>query len=79
MGAWASPQSAVIESRDVLDENVKKYSQQFGTNVPRPKHWGGYRVVPATIEFWQGRPSRLHDRILYTKKGDNWKIERLAP
>ena len=79
VGAWASPQSSVIDGRTLLDENVEKYSKQFGEDVPRPNFWGGYRIVPATIEFWQGRSSRLHDRLLYTKTGDDWKIERLAP
>lgn len=81
IGAWCSPQSAVIGSRSVIEENVKKYSEQFaGGDVPRPAHWGGYRVRPVRFEFWQGRPSRLHDRILYSAgDGGNWKIERLAP
>jgi len=79
IGAWASPQSEVISSREVLEENVLKYQQQFGINVPRPEHWGGYLLKPALIEFWQGRSSRLHDRILYTREGNGWKLERLAP
>ena len=80
MGAWASPQSTVIENRKSLEENVALYKKQFGENVPRPLHWGGYRVVPAVIEFWQGRSNRLHDRIRYSKQSnDLWKIERLAP
>ena len=79
VGAWASPQSSIIDGRTLLDENVEKYSKQFGEDVPRPNFWGGYRIVPATIEFWQGRSSRLHDRLLYTKTGNDWKIERLAP
>jgi pyridoxamine 5'-phosphate oxidase len=80
LGAWSSPQSSVIKSRDELDENVKKYQQQFGEgNIPKPQHWGGYVVKPNLIEFWQGRPSRLHDRIQYTLKNDGWIIERLAP
>jgi pyridoxamine 5'-phosphate oxidase len=81
IGAWASPQSAIIENRSVIEENVVKYQQRFeGVPVPRPAHWGGYRVKPTLIEFWQGRPSRLHDRLQYTlqDKGD-WMIERLAP
>ena len=80
LGAWSSPQSSVIKSRDELDENVKKYQQQFGEgNIPKPQHWGGYVVKPTLIEFWQGRPSRLHDRIQYTLLADGrWKIERLA-
>lgn len=79
LGAWASPQSSVITGRDVLEHNIEKYGGAFGGNIPRPVHWGGYRLVPASIEFWQGRSSRLHDRLLYTRAGDNWTIERLAP
>jgi pyridoxamine 5'-phosphate oxidase len=80
IGAWSSPQSSVIENRSILDENVTKYSVQFADEIPRPAHWGGYRVKPVAIEFWQGRSSRLHDRLLYTLQEDNsWKIERLAP
>ncbi len=80
LGAWASPQSQVIADRQVLDENKARYQQLFGTTIPRPVYWGGYRVIPASIEFWQGRNSRLHDRISYTRQHDEtWKIERLAP
>jgi len=80
IGAWASPQSAVINSRKMLEENVKLYTEQFGENIPRPSHWGGYRVVPSVIEFWQGRSNRLHDRICYSKnENGSWRIERLAP
>jgi len=81
IGAWASPQSQVIASRDIIEQNIVKYEEQFaGIEISRPLHWGGYRVVPDTIEFWQGRSSRLHDRIQYSKlPGGNWKIERLAP
>ena len=79
IGAWASPQSTVINDRNILEENVKNYSQNFGENIPRPVHWGGYRVVPSLIEFWQGRSNRLHDRIQYRKENNNWIIERLAP
>lgn len=80
IGAWASAQSSVIYSRDVLDENVKKYTKEFGAVIPRPAHWGGYLVKPSMIEFWQGRSNRLHDRIQYNRKSDGtWKIERLAP
>jgi pyridoxamine 5'-phosphate oxidase len=81
IGAWASPQSQVIESRNWLEQNEKKFREKFsGKKITRPPHWGGYRVEPLNIEFWQGRPGRLHDRILYSlqKKGE-WKIERLAP
>ncbi len=80
IGAWASPQSKIIENRDLLEQNIKLYSKQFADEIPRPAHWGGYRVIPSMIEFWQGRSSRLHDRIQYRKENsDNWIIERLAP
>jgi pyridoxamine 5'-phosphate oxidase len=81
VGAVASPQSQVIESRQWLDEKYKEAFEQFeNTTVQRPSHWGGYLVTPVIIEFWQGRPGRLHDRIQYTLSDDgNWKIERLAP
>ncbi|HET6991032.1 MAG TPA: pyridoxamine 5'-phosphate oxidase [Bacteroidia bacterium] len=81
LGAWASPQSEKLADRKALDELYAKVEKQFeGKEVPRPEWWGGYVLVPDRIEFWQGRPSRLHDRICYSKdlKG-NWKIERLAP
>jgi len=80
IGAWSSPQSQVIENREVLEENVFEMKKKFSEgNIPRPEHWGGYILVPSCMEFWQGRPSRLHDRILYTKERKGWKIERLAP
>jgi len=80
IGAWASPQSAVIADRKLLEENVERYKKQFGEDIPRPLHWGGYRVIPSVIEFWQGRSNRLHDRIRYTKQSNGtWKKERLAP
>ena len=81
VGAWASPQSSVIKNREVIEDNVKKYEAQFaGSSISRPPHWGGYRLQPQAIEFWQGRPSRLHDRLLFTLLEKNeWKIERLAP
>ena len=80
IGAWASPQSQVIESRDVLEERLQKYTIELGENVTRPPHWGGYRIMPTRIEFWQGRASRLHDRLVYTLQANNeWKIDRLAP
>jgi pyridoxamine 5'-phosphate oxidase len=80
IGAWASSQSEAIENRAVLSENVNRFTEKFkGTPVPRPKHWGRYVVVPSKIEFWQGRPNRLHDRILFSKTNTEWKIERLAP
>jgi len=81
LGAWASPQSQVIESRDVLEKRLAQLEEKYATEkVPRPSHWGGFRVIPTAIEFWQGRPSRLHDRIRYEfdEKGD-WFYQRLAP
>ena len=80
IGAWASPQSKVIESRAVLENNVANYTKKFQNSIPRPPHWGGYRVMPLMIEFWQGRSNRLHDRIQYAKTAEgSWKAERLAP
>lgn len=81
VGAWASPQSNVISNRHVIEENAKKYETQFAASpITRPPHWGGYRLKPQLIEFWQGRPSRLHDRLQYTlQQNGEWKIERLAP
>jgi pyridoxamine 5'-phosphate oxidase len=80
IGAWTSPQSQVIPGRDFLENRYLQLSEQYRDKSPeRPPHWGGYIVKPEKIEFWQGRPSRLHDRILYTKSTGGWKIERLAP
>ena len=81
IGAWASEQSQVIESRAVLEAREKEISTQYGEHPPRPPHWGGYRLIPDAIEFWQGRPSRLHDRLLYTRSADggDWQIARLSP
>jgi pyridoxamine 5'-phosphate oxidase len=79
IGAWASPQSEVIPNRTVLVTNAAKYGAQFMLNPPRPPHWGGYRLVPDQWQFWQGRKSRLHDRLRYTLQGDGWMRERLAP
>ncbi|MBC7934792.1 MAG: pyridoxamine 5'-phosphate oxidase [Rhizobacter sp.] len=80
IGAWASPQSKVISSRKIIEEKVKELEKSFeNKTINRPEHWGGYTVEPLMVEFWQGRPGRLHDRIQYTKAGNEWKIERLAP
>ncbi len=79
IGAWASPQSEVIANRGVLVANAAKTSARFGLNPPRPAHWGGFRVVPDSWEFWQGRRSRLHDRIRFRQEADRWVRERLAP
>ncbi|MES2332075.1 MAG: pyridoxamine 5'-phosphate oxidase [Bacteroidota bacterium] len=80
IGAWASPQSEVIDGRDVLENNLKALEKKFETGaIPRPGHWGGYILRPSVIEFWQGRSSRLHDRIQYSLKESGWVIERLAP
>ncbi|MCU0387754.1 MAG: pyridoxamine 5'-phosphate oxidase [Chitinophagaceae bacterium] len=81
IGAWASPQSMVVAGASWLKETFEYYAERFKHGeIPKPPHWGGYRVRPVRFEFWQGRPSRMHDRILYTPKDDKtWKIERLAP
>lgn len=80
LGAWASNQSEVIENRDVLEENYAELEKRFGEDVPCPPHWGGYRLRPIEIEFWQGRENRLHDRLRYRLRRDGtWLIERLAP
>ncbi|CAN0623152.1 Pyridoxine/pyridoxamine 5'-phosphate oxidase [Burkholderia multivorans] len=82
IGAWASEQSSVIDSRATLEAREKDVSARFGDNPPRPPHWGGYRLVPDSLEFWQGRPSRLHDRLLYTRDdtaSHGWTISRLSP
>ncbi len=82
IGAWSSPQSSVISSRDALEELFKKYQEQYldETAIPRPEHWGGYRVIPKRIEFWQGRPNRLHDRLRFIRIDQGpWTLQRLAP
>ena len=81
LGAHVSPQSRAIDSRAFLEDRLKSLTQKFeGKDIPRPKHWGGIAVHPKRIEFWQGRPNRLHDRIIYTKLGENtWQRQRLAP
>lgn len=81
IGAWASSQSSVIENRQVIEQNLMEYENKFGTDfVPRPSHWGGFIVKPIMIEFWQGRSSRLHDRIRYSlQNSQSWVMERLAP
>lgn len=80
LGAWASPQSKIIEGREILDKNAAALLEQYASGeVPRPSHWGGYRVVADTIEFWQGRSNRLHDRIKYSHLNGAWTIQRLAP
>ena len=81
LGAWASNQSQVIDSREVLERRLEQLKEEYeNKQVPRPPHWGGFRVIPDEIEFWQGRPNRLHDRLLYRRgEGGSWKIQRLSP
>ena len=80
LGAWASPQSQVIADRGVIEARLAQMRDKFADQlVPRPEFWGGWCVIPTEIEFWQGRPSRLHDRFRYTKQDSNWQLERLAP
>ncbi len=80
LGAWASRQSEVIESREQLEEQMLRIEAQYpGEDIPMPSHWGGYLLAPERIEFWQGRPNRLHDRFCYTREGDRWKVQRLSP
>ena len=81
LGAWASDQSEVVDSRETLDKRLKTFEEKYNKKeIPRPEHWGGYLVKPVSIEFWQGRPNRMHDRIRYTlEEKIDWKIERLAP
>jgi pyridoxamine 5'-phosphate oxidase len=80
LGAWASPQSTVIESREQLDRALAAAEARYSDRpVPRPEHWGGFLVRPERVEFWEGRPNRLHDRVRYERDGEGWRIERLAP
>lgn len=81
IGAWSSPQSKIIANRDLLQAWVNEFTKTFeNKTIPRPSNWGGYRLIPLSFEFWQGRESRLHDRLIFTKqKNGKWKIERLAP
>jgi len=80
IGAWASMQSDTLANREILEDRIKKFSKEFeGKEVPRPDHWGGYAADPFYIEFWQGRPNRLHDRIVYVQEGEKWLIQRLFP
>jgi len=79
LSAWASAQSAAVPSRETLEKALEQARARHGDRPRRPPHWGGYRVVPQEIEFWQGRADRLHDRLVYRRKGDSWAIERLAP
>lgn len=80
LGAWASPQSEIIAGREVLEQRLAALEMQYAElQPPRPPHWGGYRVVPSLIEFWQGRPSRMHDRLRYRLQAGEWLLERLAP
>ena len=80
IGAWASRQSATVGSRERLEEEYRETERRFeGAEVPRPPFWGGYRLTPARIEFWYGRTDRLHDRVLYVREGEGWRVERLYP
>lgn len=79
LSAWASNQSETVASRHALESALEEARKRYDSNPPRPPHWGGYRVLPRAIEFWQGRADRLHDRLLYERAGAGWKIQRLAP
>jgi len=79
LSALASPQSEVVADRRALEQRYVEVEQRYGTNPPRPSNWGGYRVLPHAVEFWQGRPNRLHDRFRYTREGELWRIDRLSP
>jgi pyridoxamine 5'-phosphate oxidase len=79
LSAWASPQSAPAADRAALEQAMEEARRRYGEQPPRPPHWGGYRVIPEALEFWQGRANRLHDRLVYARAADGWRIERLAP
>jgi pyridoxamine 5'-phosphate oxidase len=79
LGAWVSSQSTPIPNREYLENKLREVTAKYGDNPPIPPYWGGFLLRPANVEFWQGRPSRLHDRFLYTKSGETWKIDRLSP
>ncbi len=80
LAAWAAPQSTIIAGREMLEDNMKALEKKYaGREVPLPPHWGGFRLSPETVEFWQGRRSRLHDRLRYRREKDGWIVERLAP
>ena len=79
LGAWVSRQSTVVEGRDFLEKRLEEVTKEYGENPPMPPYWGGYVLAPREVEFWQGRPNRLHDRMLYTRQGSDWKLERLSP
>lgn len=79
LGAWTSPQSEVISDRSELEKRAQEVEERYPEEIPRPPHWGGYCLMPRRMEFWQGRPSRLHDRICYQRKGKEWEIFRMAP
>lgn len=79
IGAWASPQSRAVASREVLEERFREVDSRYDDDIPKPPYWGGYRVRPREFEFWQGGPGRMHDRLRFTVSGGVWKVERLAP
>lgn len=80
IGAWSSPQSQIIDNRDILEQNYLRYEKEFAGKIPRPQHWGGYRIIPHNIEFWQGRSNRMHDRIIFSQNANGtWSKNRLAP
>ena len=79
IGAWASRQSEIIRDREFLEQTYKEYSEKYKEDVPLPLFWGGFRLMPERFEFWQGRENRLHDRICYIRKNNEWEIVRLAP